>query len=37
MLNDTYNLKTFAKIENIGEQNNIERILLMISLKEEDK
>ena len=37
MLNDTYNLKTFAKIENIRELNNIERILLMISLQEEDK
>ena len=32
MLNDIYNLKTFAKIENIQELNNIERILLMISL-----
>ena len=36
MLNDIYNLKTFAKTENIGELNNLERILLIISLQEED-
>ena len=36
MLNDIYNLKNFAKVEKIEELNNIERILLMISLLEED-
>ena len=32
MLNDSYNLKTFTKIENIWELKNIERIILMIIL-----
>ena len=32
MLNDMYDLETFAKIENIEELNDIETILMIISL-----
>ena len=36
MLNNAYNQKTFIKIENTGDLNYIERIILMISSWQED-